>query len=509
MVRDRALSRRGFLAGTTAAVGATAGVSLLSACGSSSGASANGITTLNVVAMGVASPRWPQVLAAVNQKLAADKTGLALNIQWVSPASFLDKILLEVTSGESFDALLTAPWAHMQEFITDGAIIPIDSYLPKAPHLTAAIPSLVWKSNRFNGKTYGVPLMSSYTSYYGFMIRKDLRVKYGLAKPQTLAELEAFLYKVKANEKGMVPFGFNAQEQTQFDPYRWANEPWGYHSQTYNTNYNASFIDFRNGTSNPKVTDLWDYPGFIPMIQTHYRLVQDGIINSNSATQVTTDIDALFYDGKIAGEQVTTDGTLQPAQPMQVPGAEIELVYPFGTGPLPKPNASFQAWNFLAVHNSSPYPEKVVALSDWLSIKENHDLLEYGVQGTDWVADGSLKYVQKDQYQFPGYVISWRPTLERVASTMNPEVLSWYQWAQNPSNFTYDPFAPFLLDTTSVTSELEELASVTTQYLGPLILGLTEPTKGLAQLRSAFATAGYAKVQSIAQRQLTAFAATL
>jgi putative aldouronate transport system substrate-binding protein len=502
------LSRRGFLSGAAVLAGATAVGGSLAGCGSSTGAAAGGTTTLTFVAPGDAPTGWSRVLSAVNNKLLADKTGLQMSIQWLPWSNFLNQVLLEVTSGASFDGVLTATWAHMQQFITEGAIIPVDSYLSKTPHLTATIPELAWKSNKINGKSYAVPLMSSYMSYYGFMIRKDLRVKYGMAPITSLAQMQTYLYKVKANEKDMIPFGFNSAEQTVFDAYRWENEPWAYHGLTYNTNYNIGYIDITD-PKNPRMVDLWDYPGFIPMIRTHYDYVQAGLINRDSEEHAGADIDSLFQAGKYAGEQVTTDGTLQPAEAMQVPGAELEIVYPFGTATTPKVRCDFQAWNFLGIHNTSPNASKVMALMDWLSIRENHDLLEYGISGQDWTAPSIEEYTPKSGYDFPGYVISWRPDLERVSSTMIPEELSWYDWARNPASFTYDPYGPFLLDTTSINSEIEQLSSLETQYFNPLLLGLTDPVSGLSTLKSAFESAGYAQVQAEAQKQVTAFAATL
>jgi putative aldouronate transport system substrate-binding protein len=494
------------------AAGGTLGAgALLDACGSSTSQNtAAGTTELLFLCPGAPPTGWASVLAAVNKKLQTDGTGLALKIEWISWDKYLDTILLKATAGAKFDGVLTALWAHMQEFIADKAIIPLDSYVTKASHLQATIPDQVWNANKFGGKTYAVPMGSSYQSIYGFLIRKDLRLKYGMDQLKTMADLEKFLYMVKAREPKMVPYGFQKTDSANgFNPYPWENSPNFYHIVTVGaaTAFNsADFYIKVDDPKNPKIVPFWEYPGYQEALVRTHRYVQDGIISKDAINLTGGDLGNLFVQGKCAVMPTTTDGTLIPPTPVQVAGAELEVLYPY-TQPHPKPLNGFIMWNFVAVSARSAHPEKVIALLDWLSIKENHDLLEYGVASKDWKAVGDSSYTTLGQYAFPGYVISWRPSLERVNSAMLPDAKAWYQFACNPDNFTLDPVGSFTFDVTPVKTQVSQLSAALTQYKLPLDHGIVDPVSGLAQLQQAFQQAGYKQILAEAQKQAIAFVA--
>src|SRR5579884_961812 len=169
----KSLSRRRFLANTAMAAGATlGGTTLLEACGSGSAA---GTVELTFILPGTAPTGWSNVLATVNQKLAKEGLGISLKVLFISWATYIDQTLLKMTAGDKFDALLTALWAHLDQFITDGSVIPLDSYVAQAPNLKATIPQTIWDANRFGGKIMAIPMGSTLASIDGFVIRKDLR----------------------------------------------------------------------------------------------------------------------------------------------------------------------------------------------------------------------------------------------------------------------------------------------------------------------------------------------
>src|SRR5581483_9564379 len=156
--------------------------------------------------------------------------------------------------------------------------------------------------------------------------------------------------------------------------------------------------------------------------------------------------------------------------------------------PNPKPLNAFVLWNFVAVNKRSQHPDKVVKLLDWLSIKENHDLVEYGIQGKDWQATGDKEFTALSEYpsQFPGFALTWRPSLERTSANMLPDERKWYNWASDMNSFTYDPIGQFIFDPTPVKTQVAQLNAASTQYRVPLESGLADPIQGLAQLQKAF-----------------------
>ena len=80
----------------------------------------------------------------------------------------------------------------------------------------------------------------------------------------------------------------------------------------------------------------------------------------------------------------------------------IANVVPLRGGKDAKPNQTFQADNFVVLNAKGQSNEKAMQLEDWVSIKENHDLLSYGVEGKDWKPVGDDKYEQLSTTRFPG-----------------------------------------------------------------------------------------------------------
>ena len=82
-------------------------------------------------------------------------------------------------------------------------------------------------------------------------------------------------------------------------------------------------------------------------------------------------------------------------------------------------------------------------LQDWVSIKENHDLISYGVEGKDWKPVGDDKYEQLvARTPSPGFALCWRAKLERkIKDITRDRDRAWFDWAQDYDNFTLDPYA--------------------------------------------------------------------
>jgi putative aldouronate transport system substrate-binding protein len=161
----------------------------------------------------------------------------------------------------------------------------------------------------------------------------------------------------------------------------------------------------------------------------------------------------------------------------------------------------FRADNFVVLNAHGESNEAALQLEDWLSIRDNHDLVEYGIEGTDWKAVGDDHYETLTKYVFPGFALSWRSSLERLASYTTPSEREWFQWAQSYDNFTADPLIGFIPDVTPVKAENMRLAAAMTRFGMPLFAGAVDVDKGLSALKKACESAGLAKVQAELARQ--------
>lgn len=499
------MTRRRFLSTSASVTGGVLGASaLLQACGPS--ASPGSATEVTLLAPGSAPTGWATVLSAVNKKAQKD-IGVTLKIQWIGWDSYADQTLLKTTSGDHFDGSLDAQWLHIQKFAKDGAIVALDDKLDHYPNLKASLPPAMLNSNKFYNKIYGIPLGINFSGFSGFLIRKDLRVKYGLAPLASYDDFLAFLYAVKKHETNITPFAQDGKGETQFQLYF---NRMSFEHQPSTTMQLTGTFTYITQDPHPRAIAFWDMDETLDSLIRTRQLYRDGIVNQDLVNVTRDDIYSLFQQGKFAATGVGTDGLVAAhygAVTKNVPGAELELIFPYAQQDV-KPLTNFQFWNFLTINKKARNPDKLLAFADWVSIKENHDLLEYGIEGKDWKAVGNDEYTSLSQYSFPGYVLSWRPELERTPSDMLEIDRTWYNYAKDPAHFTAEVLIGFSFDPTAVTNQISQLNAAFTEKALPLMHGLVDPVQGLNDLKQTFNRAGFPQVQAEVQKQIDAFMAT-
>jgi putative aldouronate transport system substrate-binding protein len=462
------------------------------------------IVELHYYAPGDTPQGMQKVLDAVNSKLEQDNVGVKLNLHFVPWSDYGNKTSLMISAGDDFDAYLDAPWLHMNQMIASGAIIPLDDYISpeKTPNLWKAIPEKMWETNKFNGKIMGIPLGVTQGNVRGFVVRQDLREKYGLPEIKTMEDFIKFLYEVKKNEKGITPFGLNGSSVGVLPGYFNAAY-WQGQSLRYELGVNWLY-----GTPEGTVKSIMTEPPADEMasLETMSKLYKDGIFDKNIAQEQNAD--PLFNQGKFAATIYAGDGVqgMKFLEALKLPGAKLEVVVPFETN-APKLISDFKQWNFTAINMKSKHAEQVIALMEWLSIKENHDLLEYGIEGENWKAVGDDQYEQisANPYSFPAFVMTWRPTLARTSTSMLPGDKTWFDFCRNPDNFTPSPFIGFVANTEPVKTQFAKVDPLMGQYYSPMSSGILDPAKGFPELKVASEKAGIQKVIVEVQSQLDAF----
>lgn len=459
---------------------------------------------------GSAAPGSDEVMEALNKKLLEDGLNTQLEIKFLPWSDYGNTVLLKATAGEDFDMFLDAPWLHLEKMIKDEQILALDDLVKNAPNLLNSIPDKMWEANKFYDKIYGIPLGLTQGTMSGFIIRKDLREKYGLEKPETLEDYEKYLYTVKENEPNVIPLGVNANAVGNLVG-NFGNLNKAYHAaDTYQDAHSLpGAYSFATVTSDGKVVPLWEAPGFVETLQTMRKYHKDGITEKNLLTQENTI--ALFQQGKFASTIYYTDGVSAlyvKDLPDKVPGAELEVVLPYEVEN-PKVNSTFQQHNFLVVNKNSKHPEKVIQLMDWLSIQENHDLLEHGIEGKDWkdTGEGTYEVVEGSEYSFPGFVMTWRPALHRVPNEMLPGDKKWFNYALDANNFKREFFTGFNFNPEPVKNEVAQLNALAQELLNPLNAGAVDVDEHLEKFKKAQNSAGLQKVIDETQKQLDEFLA--
>ncbi|RED85576.1 extracellular solute-binding protein [Cohnella phaseoli] len=444
---------------------------------------------------------FDRVLGEVNKKLEADGIGAKLNISFIPWDDYGQVTQLRATAGEKFDMFLEAQWLHIEPMIADKAIIPLDEYVANSPNLLASIPELMWEQNKFHDRIYGIPLGTTQGNWRGFTIRKDLREKHGFPEITTVEQLEAFLYLMKEKEPALIPFGIDGRYANDlpamFDPLNYSGE---YH------NYEHLGSQVSLDVKNNRVLSNFEIGFLQGAMERIFRYVNDGILDRN-LLQEQNSVE-LFNNGQFAAtiyEATGVEGLKYLPLMEKVEGAELEFILLEAEGV--KPISRFEQWNFLSVPASSDHPEKVIEVMDWLSIQENHDLLEYGIEGVHWEAVGEDAYqvIKGTSYEFPGYVMTWRPDLVRMPSHMHPDDKKYFEMARHADTFQRAVSSGFTPDLTSLNTEIAQLNSVLTTLNQPLSVGLLDPKKYYSQLVEQVNAAGMDRIVEEIRQQYEAF----
>lgn len=512
-------TRRTFLAGLGAA-----GVASIAACGNdtnptnptsnaTTGASQGGApaikpgTHMTFILPGDVPSRWDDVLAAVNEKLKAD-LDLTFDIQWTGWANYADNVLLKFTAAEEFSGALEAGWLHMARLAEDEAIYPIDDLLTEAnyPNLVKTIDQRTIDTSKFFGKLWGVPQVNAAAALMGFMVRTDL------GDPgQSYADFEKYLYDVKAANSSVIPYGLdtgyvNETYQT-FDEAKWNGEDTHLNSTPFPAP--LLFISKEDAAAgNANIVPVWEVPHVVDAFRRVRKYHNDNIINHDSLSADKTTVISLFGQGKYAATIGITDGLMTAQYGStrdNVAGSELALILPFGTDDPPKQLTGFGSGNYLSFNQATDHLNEGMALSEWLSIKENHDLLAYGVEGTDWEAPDDMTYKTLSDYVFPGYTMCWRAPLERFPDGMIETDRQWAEWSRDFDNFELSPLAGFNMNSDPVQTEIAKFNAILATSVTPLLNGSVDTDEGIEKLKGDAETAGLTKVVEELQTQLGEF----
>lgn len=513
-------NRRSFLG-----LAGTAGVGIglagaLAGCGSPSNTSSSGkLSGTSLAIMPTAAPsNWNAVLAKANAKLKKDH-GFTLSTQFINFTNYGQQALLKFTAGASFDTALEALWLNMAQLQQDKSLVDLTHEIDKWPNLKKQLAPELIKSNSWNGRLWGIPQVNSAGRVQHFSIREDLAEKYRFSDIQDYDTLEKFFYDLKQKGSGIIPFGVASNQTWELavpTPTGMFNQASWEDPHTIQYLFAGSGLQFlfaknagQSGSSNP--IPFWEDEGVLAAFKKIRQYYQDGIINGDGLNTDTATIESQFQAGKYGGVWAITDGTASNqlvGLRKKVPNANLAEVLPFG-GPLTsvKPNQTFQADNVVVVNANGGDVNRALALQDWLSIKENHDLIEYGIEGTDWKPVGTDGIKQLSQYSFPGFALLWRAKLERKSSYMTESEKKVFAWAQDYNNFTLDPFASFIPDPTPVKQAAAQMNNVITQYANPLFYGVVDVDSQLSKLKKAAASSGLAKLQAEMEKQANAYLA--
>ncbi len=403
----------------------------------------------------------------------ADELNMSIDFNWAPQSDYTNNIKLKLSAGEEVDMCFDAPWMNMNTFIAQGNYRDLTSYFhnPDYPGLEAAF-SEEFMSNNLMGENsdtvYGIPLTQSFGEGGMIFIRGDLREKYGLEPVTDLESFEAYLQAIVENEPSMIPFVMNGDgsygalsifdAQTpekaigKIEAGLWDVElASGVTATLYIQDYEVKDCVISGEPASASAnfpapyntTDLSSYEAVRDWYEKGY-IEKDVVTRQDAQATFTSGKGASFMWGAAQYNSVLSSLT------QSVEGAELEI---WNYDPLTANDVlgmkkgSYTAWNFICipVTTSDEKTDRIMEFFDWMfSSTENHDLFEWGIEGTNFTAVDEDQYDYPEDldlstnYNFPGYELTWNPNFIRYPVGYPDDVLQIMKNANNPDVY-YDP----------------------------------------------------------------------
>jgi putative aldouronate transport system substrate-binding protein len=329
-----------------------------------------------------------QVLRYIEQQ-TKNELNIKLTVNYIPWGDYINQIKLKAAGGENFDIFLTF-FGELPGNISRKQAMDITDLIKKyGTDLKKAIPAGLWASVTVNGKIYGIPSVYPMTGIArGMLIRKDLRLKYGLPEITDIKSLENYLAAVKKNDPDMIPylgksFGMLSYDKTLINHV--------YYKFGVGDNADVMGIDVTKTpykVINYARTDMKKW-----MWKESEKAMANGWLEKDILTD--TDYDSKFIQGKAAsmGGDLFNINDRQNALVKTVPTGVVELAVInksgvwYGTDPCN---------NFGAISTTSKHPDRAVMFMNWLrKSPTNWNMYMLGKPGLTYNMKGDKAEVPK------------------------------------------------------------------------------------------------------------------
>jgi putative aldouronate transport system substrate-binding protein len=462
--------------------------------------------TLKIMLPGDRPEDLDKVIGKAEEKMKADGLNIKLNFVFVPWADVASKTQVTLTSGEEIDLIYDAPWLHINQMASSGYYTDLTKLLEQyGQNILIAGSKLIFDANKFNGEMLGIPLGSKNGHANSFLIRKDIREELGMEKVTTNEQFIAFLKAVKEKKPDIIPYSYwGASPDLSFAGIRIEND---YDLGIRVTPaFNRNFTLFLKG-NDPTIHNLFDEmdPKVWEYIELARSLYKDGLTNPDVMS--SPDSKVMMKAGEIASmtytDYVMQYGTLRELQ-TNVPGADLEIFeqYKFE----PQVNTSdYKQNDYLCLPKASKHSVEAIQFLNWAHVKENYDLLSFGIEGEHWEAVGDNQFKPlKDTYPWFGWSWLWAPKFHRFTNEYTPEEMKKSEFYYNAENYEKDVLTGFTFDTSPVANEIAQFNIIDAKYYPLIMSGAVDPTELWDKYKKEGSSV-VKKVQSELQKQIDEF----
>jgi putative aldouronate transport system substrate-binding protein len=461
------------------------------------------------------------VMKGINEKLKQD-INATMEIRYIGWGDLASKYPLVLASGD-LDWIYAAPWAYYNQEAGKGAFKELtqDMFKTYMPRHFAALDPAAYKQAEVavNGKKgiYMIPTSSPDRKTAAILIRKDLRLKYGVPEIRRISDIEPYLEAIKKNEPSMTPLMLD----NTYDIKR----PWGdmmterglYIEDVYYSTGSGLNVGYDIQDPSGRIRNIFDseYRGAVIEIAKKVKSWYDkGYINSDAFGNTVRSKES-FAQGKSAvafGNSIDLQSNMATAVDN---GWDVEII------PIVSPDrkAARDAYtnNGVAVAANSKNVERTLMALDLLMQEKSYVMMDYfGVEGKNYIltSDGKVTMppgVTNDTNTYPPDVAGfWF-----VSKDLQPPLASWTNSyiahrEELGSILINDPLNGFQIDKDPIKTEEANCANVFAQYGSPFFLGaVRDADAAFAELERNAKTAGYDRCVEEAKRQIAAYVQSL
>lgn len=339
---------------------------------------------------GTGSTIDPNVITAVNEKMAADGLNLELQPMYIPWDAWTDKINIMLSSGEEFELFqIMSDYIPFNTYQGRGALAELDDVIANnAPELLTHFSEEMWSAAKLDGKIYTVPAEwrdSSGDSEAFVCVRQDKLDAAGLTLATDPLEISAM---VDTLEKLQASWGNGVT------PYVWDHSPTrppvalhrSFDSWPFYTSLDGLFFVDQEG----KVQAFFETDEFKQDCAVYRELYEKGLMHPDILSVPQDTKNKLVTDGDVLMGWGTFGAENETALKVKIPEASIAQIV---VDPAKPALMTAPMLNSNSVPSTTKHPEAGVMFLNWLySSKENHDLLIYGQEGTHYTVgeDGTI-----------------------------------------------------------------------------------------------------------------------
>lgn len=300
-----------------------------------------------------------------------------------------EKLNLLLAGGDQIDAW----WGSWTDYASDGIILPLTDYV-KAPEEQALYelwePWGAWEGvTDTDGTIWAIPRMTDTTPYQVF-VRNDWLELAGMEMPETMEELNEYLYKIKELD----PYG-NGETIPLMIEKGGSTDVLDRVESVFLGGYvetgNGKWLDPKDN----KVKPEWIADGYVDFLKQLNRWYEDGIIHKESFTM---DVDTIKRDlskGCVGATAIWYSRIMQTEQILRESMPDFDrdkYTYVWGmneagmTGPNGKlvQTKAMGGNNGLLISSKCEHPEAVMKFVEWSFEWENYTNEMYGPEGKYW-----------------------------------------------------------------------------------------------------------------------------